>query len=45
MVIGMQAPRASRTAWQLLGRKGVKDGKGYMEDKAGQMHPAQMIGK
>ncbi len=34
-----------RTAWQLLGRKGVKDGKGYMEDKAGQMHPAQMIGK
>ena len=34
-----------RTAWQILGRKGVKDGKGYMEDKSGQMHPAQMIGK
>ena len=34
-----------RTAWQLLGRKGVKDGKGYLDDKPGQMHPAQMIGK
>jgi hypothetical protein len=34
-----------RTAWQLMGRKGVKDGKGYMEDKLGQMHPAEMIGK
>ena len=34
-----------RTAWQVLGRKGVKDGKGYLEDKPGQMHPAQMIGK
>ena len=34
-----------RTAWQVLGRKGVKDGKGYMEEQSGQMHPAQMIGK
>ena len=34
-----------RTAWQLLGPKGVRDGKGYMEDKPGQMHPAQTIGK
>jgi hypothetical protein len=34
-----------RTAWQILGKKGVKDGKGYMEDKPGQMHPAEMIGK
>lgn len=34
-----------RTAWQILGKKGVKDGKGYMEEKPGQMHPAQMIGK
>ena len=34
-----------RTAWQVLGRKGVKDGKGYMQDKPGQLHPAQMIGK
>ncbi len=33
-----------RTAWQILGHKGVKDGKGYMEDKPGQMHPAQMTG-
>ena len=30
-----------RTAWQALGKKGVKDGKGYMEEKPGQLHPAQ----
>ena len=30
-----------RTAWQLLGKRGVKDGRGYMEDKPGQQHPAQ----
>jgi hypothetical protein len=29
-----------RTAWQILGRKGVKDGKGYMDEKPGQGHPA-----
>ena len=34
-----------RTAWQVLGKKGMKDGKGYMEDKPGQMHPAEMLGK
>jgi hypothetical protein len=32
-----------RTAWQIAGRKGVKDGKGYMDDKPGQMHPAEML--
>lgn len=31
-----------RTAWQILGKKGVKDGKGYMEDKPDQAHPAAM---
>ncbi len=30
-----------RTAWQVMGKRGVKDGKGYMEDKPGQLHPAQ----
>lgn len=30
-----------RTAWQVAGRKGVKDGKGYMEERPGQAHPAQ----
>jgi hypothetical protein len=34
-----------RTAWQLAGRKGVKDGKGYMPDMQAQPHPAEMIGK
>ena len=34
-----------RTAWQILGIKGVKDGKGYLENKPGQMHPAEMLGK
>jgi hypothetical protein len=34
-----------QTAWQVMGKKGVKDGKGYMEDKPGQMHPAAMLGK
>lgn len=32
-----------RTAWEIAGRKGVKDGKGYMDDKAGQMHPAMTM--
>lgn len=34
-----------RTAWQILGKKGVKDGKGYMEEKEGRKHPAQTIGQ
>ena len=34
-----------RTAWQILGKKGVKDGKGYMDEKEGQKHPAQTIGQ
>jgi len=31
-----------RTAWQIVGKKGVKDGRGYLEDKPGQAHPASM---
>ncbi|MDP3139646.1 MAG: iron dicitrate transport regulator FecR [Burkholderiaceae bacterium] len=31
-----------RTAWEIAGKRGVKDGMGYMEEKPGQMHPAQM---
>lgn len=31
-----------RTAWQIAGRKGVKDGKGYMPEQTSQPHPAQM---
>ena len=34
-----------QTAWQIAGRKGMKDGKGYMDDKPGQMHPAEMLDK
>lgn len=34
-----------QTAWQTMGRTGVKDGKGYMEDRPGQMHPADMLGR
>ncbi|MCF8210124.1 MAG: FecR family protein [Rhodoferax sp.] len=34
-----------RTAWQIAGKKGVKDGMGYLEEKPDAMHPAQMIGK
>lgn len=34
-----------RTAWQVMGKKGIKDGKGYMDAQPGQMHPADMIGK
>ena len=33
-----------RTAWQRMGKKGVKDGKGYMDDKPGQQHPAALPG-
>ncbi|MEO6623588.1 MAG: iron dicitrate transport regulator FecR [Burkholderiaceae bacterium] len=29
-----------RTAWQIMGRKGMRDGKGYMEEKPNQPHPA-----
>jgi hypothetical protein len=34
-----------QTAWQIMGRKGVKDGMGYMDTQPGQTHPAMMIGK
>ena len=34
-----------RTAWQILGIKGMKDGRGYLETKPGQMHPAEMLGR
>ncbi len=34
-----------QTAWQISGSRGVKDGRGYMEDKPGQMHPADMLKK
>jgi hypothetical protein len=29
-----------RTNWQVMGKKGMKDGKGYMEDAPGNVHPA-----
>jgi hypothetical protein len=32
-----------KTAWQIVGRKGVKDGMGYMDDKPGQNHPAMRL--
>lgn len=31
-----------RTAWQVAGRKGTKDGMGYMEGQTPQPHPAEM---
>ena len=34
-----------QTAWQIIGRKGVKDGMGYMSTEPGQVHPAMMIGR
>jgi hypothetical protein len=34
-----------QTAWQIMGRKGVKNGMGYMDTLPGQVHPAMMIGK
>lgn len=30
-----------QTAWQIAGKKGVKDGMGYMDTQPGQTHPAQ----
>lgn len=36
---------SEQTAWQILGRRGVKDGMGYMETQPGQVHPAMMIGR
>jgi hypothetical protein len=32
-----------KTAWQIAGRKGFKDGMGYMDDKPGNAHPAVML--
>jgi len=32
-----------RTAWQVAGRKGVKDGKGYMEERPMTDHPAMQL--
>lgn len=29
-----------RTAWEVMGRKGVKDGQGYMEERPATAHPA-----
>jgi hypothetical protein len=34
-----------RTAWQIAGHKGVKDGRGYMDEKPGQVNPAEMLGR
>ncbi|MES2976289.1 MAG: iron dicitrate transport regulator FecR [Pseudomonadota bacterium] len=34
---------SQRTAWQIAGRKGVKDGMGYMEEKPAQTHPAMTM--
>ena len=34
-----------RTAWQISGTRGLKDGKGLMYNQPGQMHPAEMLGK
>jgi hypothetical protein len=31
-----------RTAWQISGKKGVKDGKGFMEERPDRLHPAMM---
>jgi hypothetical protein len=31
-----------RTAWQIARAKGARDGKGFMSDKPGQVHPAAM---
>jgi hypothetical protein len=32
-----------RTAWEVLGRKGVKDGRGYMEQMPPEAHPAMQV--
>ena len=32
-----------RTAWEALGRKGTKDGKGYMEERPPEAHPASPL--
>lgn len=34
-----------RTAWQLAGGKGNRDGKGYMPNAQQQPHPAEMLGR
>ena len=36
---------SQRTAWQLVGNKGSRDGKGYMPEGQQQPHPATMLGR
>jgi hypothetical protein len=31
-----------QTAWQIAGHKGIKDGRGYMEERPDQMHPMEL---
>jgi hypothetical protein len=35
---------SQRTAWQIAGRKGAREGSGYLEDRPGQRHPAAAPG-
>jgi hypothetical protein len=35
----LAALAGERTAWQVLGRRGAKDGSGYMDPQPGQVHP------
>lgn len=39
-VEALAALMGQQTAWQIAGRKGVKDGQGYMDQQAPAMHPA-----
>jgi hypothetical protein len=32
-----------RTTWQTMGKKGVKDGKGYIDETPSKMHPAEKL--
>ena len=34
-----------RTAWQISGRRGTKDGMGYADGQPAQPHPAQIPGQ
>jgi hypothetical protein len=36
---------SQRTTWEVLGRKGLKDGKGYMDDTPANQHPAMNMPK
>lgn len=40
-----QAQQRQRTNWQIMGKKGLFNGRGYMDDEPDKKHPAELLAK